>query len=377
MSRKKRKVRAELRKNRSARTRSDDWTRQYETGAHEMEDTPQSERISGKGELSRKRTIVTQEPVETKKPLEAQLEVDESRCLMGRVLSAHGLYSEVDSQDGRVYHCAVRGLLKRLAGDERSVVVTGDRVLFQPADGDEGVIVRVEPRHGILSRASRGRQHIVCANVDQIVIVTSAAEPRLKPNLIDRMLISAEKGNLVPVICINKIDLVEVTSLEPLIGVYSQMGYRVLLASAETGFGIERLRHAMSGRESVLAGQSGVGKSSLLNKVQPGMELRVSHVSADTQKGRHTTSAARLLRLDAGGYVVDTPGIRQLQLWDVIPEEIAGFCRDLRPFVSRCRYPDCTHTHEDDCAVKDAVADDMLDARRYESYLHLLQGDSG
>ena len=377
MAKKKRKIRTELRKNRSVRTRSDDWTRRYETGGHEVEDAQQSERVSGKGELTRKRTIVTNDAELEATAPEGQLHVDESRCLAGRVLSVHGLFSEVHVANGRVYHCAIRGLLKRLATDERNVVSAGDRVLIDPADGDDGFIVRVEPRHGILSRTSRGRQHVVCTNVDQLAMITSAAEPRLKPHLIDRMLISAEKGGLAPLICINKIDLIDPASLEPLIGVYSQMGYCVLLMSAETGFGIERLRRSLAGRETVLAGQSGVGKSSLLNAIQPGLGLRVAQVSAESQKGRHTTTAARLLPLENGGYVVDTPGIRQFQLWDVIPEEVSGYCPDLRPFVNLCRFPNCTHMHEEDCAVKDAVADDLLDVRRYESYLQLFAGEEG
>jgi ribosome biogenesis GTPase len=154
------------------------------------------------------------------------------------------------------------------------------------------------------------------------------------------------------------------------------MGYEVLILSAKTGFGVERFRRVLSGRESVVAGQSGVGKSSLLNAVDPELGLRVRAISADTQKGRHATSSARLLPLVGGGYVVDTPGIRQYQLWDVIPEEVAGFYRDLRPYVNLCRFPDCTHTHEDDCAVKDAVADGRLDERRYDSYCHLLGDDT-
>jgi ribosome biogenesis GTPase / thiamine phosphate phosphatase len=149
----------------------------------------------------------------------------------------------------------------------------------------------------------------------------------------------------------------------------------VLFVSAETGFGIERLRERLTRRESVITGQSGVGKSSLLNAVEPGMKLRVESVSEDTQKGRHTTTTAELLPLATGGFVVDTPGIRQFQLWDVIPEEVAGYFRDLRPYVSQCRFPDCTHTHEEPCAVKDAVADGWIDTRRYESYVQIQAGD--
>jgi len=143
----------------------------------------------------------------------------------------------------------------------------------------------------------------------------------------------------------------------------------VLLAAQR---GVEdQLRQCVIGSRNVVVGQSGVGKSSLLNSIEVGLELKVSTVSSNTEKGRHTTTAARLIPLEAGGYVVDTPGIRQFQLWDVIPEELSGFCPDLRPYVSHCRFPDCTHMHEADCAVKDAVADNKIDVRRYESYFQI------
>jgi ribosome biogenesis GTPase len=248
-------------------------------------------------------------------------------------------------------------------------------VLFRPANKQEGIIERIEPRYGVLSRESRGRRHVIVANVDQLVIVASAAEPYLKPHLIDRFLVSAEQANLQACICINKIDLIDPATLEPLVGVYSQMGYRVLRVSAKTGIGMARLKRLLSGRQSAVAGQSGVGKSSLLNAVEPGLGLMVAAVSAESQKGRHTTTTARLLPLASGGYVVDTPGIRQFQLWDIIPQEVAGCFRDLRPFVNQCEFPDCTHTHEDGCAVKNAVADGWLDVRRYESYRHMFAGD--
>ncbi|MCH8149043.1 MAG: ribosome small subunit-dependent GTPase A [Planctomycetes bacterium] len=313
--------------------------------------------------------------------LNVLLDVDEAACLRGRVLSVLGLISRVEAEDGAVYHCATRRLLKTLATDQRHVVVAGDQVLFRAVktseEFDEGVIVRVEPRHGVISRESRRRRHIIVSGVDQLLIVTSAAQPYLKPNLIDRFLITAEKSRIRPVICINKIDLIDPVSLQPLVGVYSQMGYKVLLLSAESGFGMERLRRVMQDRESAVAGQSGVGKSTLLNAVDPGLDLRIGEVSQDTQKGRHTTTTSRLLKLSFGGYVVDTPGIRQFQLWDVIPKEVAGYFRDLRPFESQCRFPNCTHTHEEDCAVKNAVADDLLDERRYTSYCQLVEEEEG
>lgn len=382
MAKKDRKIRADFRKNRSTRKRKTDWTRQFERHGFEGEDLATEERISGKGDLTRRRTVRGVEADdEEASGLGVQLDVDEAACLRGRVLSVHGLHSQVSSDDGRVFHCATRRLLKTLATDQRNVVATGDRVLFRPidsgqADPPEGVIERVEPRTATICRTSRGRQHILVTNVDQLLIITSAAEPRLKPNLIDRLLVTAEKGGVRPLVCINKIDLIDPVAVQPLVGVYSQMGYEVLLLSATQGIGLGRLRDRLSGRESVVAGQSGVGKSSLLNAVDASLELRVGCVSAETEKGRHTTTTARLLPLSFGGFVVDTPGVRQFQPWDVIAEEVAGFYRDLRPYVSHCRFPDCTHTHEDDCAVKGAVADGRLDARRYESYCHLFAGDS-
>jgi ribosome biogenesis GTPase len=369
---KKKHLRADFRKNRAERARQGDWTRKFQADAVE-EDAAHEERLSGKGELTRKRTVRGSQ-ADDEAGLGVLLDVDESACLRGRVLAVYGLTSTVAAEDGVQYQCAVRRLLKTLSTDLRHVVAAGDRVLFRPSDNREGIIERIEPRHGVLSRESRGRQQTLVTNVDQLLIVASAAEPYLKPNLIDRFLVSAEQSRLRAIICINKIDLVEPAAIEPLVGVYSQMGYQVLLTSARRGLGIERVRNRLLGKQSVVAGQSGVGKSSLLNAIQPGLGLTVSEVSAETQKGRHTTTTARLIPLEAGGYVVDTPGIRQFQLWDVIPEEVAGLYRDLRPLVNRCAFPDCTHRHEADCAVKHAVADGWLDARRYESYLHLREG---
>ena len=282
--------------------------------------------------------------------------------------------------DGTIYRCTVRGVLKSLATDLQHVVVAGDHVAIEVGgaghDEEQAVIVRVDARRNQISRTSRKRQQVLVSNIDFVCIVASAAEPQLKPNLIDRYLISAEKANIDPIIVINKADLVDVADLQPVIGVWAQMGYPVLLTSTETGLGVERLKRIVSGRDSVVTGQSGVGKSSLLNVIEPGLQLRVGTVSNENQKGRHTTTAAKLIPLENGGHLIDTPGIRQFQLWDVIPEEVAGYFRDLRPFINGCRFPDCTHTHEDDCAVKWAVADGKLDVRRYESYVQIKDSEA-
>ncbi len=375
---KKRKIRAEFRKHVDERERIKDLTRRFALEDGQLESFATEERLTGKGKLRKRRTIV----VESSSEVEGEenlapahlLEVDLSVCRLGRVLSVHGITCEVEEENGKIYRCVVRRLLKTLQSDYWNVVAAGDRVLFRPVEGtdNEGVIERVEARHGVLSRKSRGRQQVIVANVDQLLIVVSAAEPPLKPNLIDRLLISAEKGRIRPIICINKIDLVNPAELMPLVGIYAQLGYQVLLTSAATGFGMDRLRRILAGQQTVLAGQSGVGKSSLLNAIDPSFGLRVRPVSPDTHKGRHTTTTARVLRLATGGYVVDTPGIRQFELWDVVPEEIASLFPEFRPYLNGCRFPDCTHLHETDCAVKNAVADARLDIRRYESYCHLM-----
>ena len=380
MAKKKRKVRTEFRKNHQSAARQKRFTQEYRDTGGES-DAERTERLSGKGRHSRKKTVAGAEVVEDHSGQIVLPDIDESVCVQGTVLRVQGLVSTVQGDDGQEYACAIRQLLKQLATDLRHVVCAGDRVWVRPEGSPnsegvtEGIIERAEPRRGVLSRTSRGRQQWIATNVDQIVIVTSAAEPRLKPNLIDRYLVTCEKADIRPLLCINKIDLIERADLVPLVGVYAQLGYDVLCVSATTGGGIEALRDRLRGKESALTGQSGVGKSSLLNAIEPGLALRVQTVSDDSQKGRHTTTTAELFPLSEGGFLVDTPGIRTFELWDVIPEEVAGFFRELRPYVSSCRFPDCTHTHEDFCAVKDAVADGWIDARRYESYAKIHSGE--
>ncbi len=377
MAKKRNKIRADFRKNRGARPRTGDLTRKFAANEDKTNDAALGERLSGKGELTRKRTVVGEEAHKDDGGFAVLPDLN-LHSRHGRVLRVHGLSSTVQADDGTIVRCVTRRLLRTMATDQRHVVAAGDWVHFHfdaSSGVAEGVIERVEPRRAVLSRSSRGRQHIIVTNVDQMLIVGSAAEPYLKPNLIDRFLVTAEQHRIRPVICINKADLVERADLQPLVGVYSRMGYRVLLTSVRTGQGVDRLRRVMAGGASVIVGQSGVGKSSLINRVEPDLNLRVAEVSTESQKGRHTTTTAQLLPLAGGGYVIDTPGIRQFQLWDIIAEEVAGCYRDLRPYVSLCKFPNCTHTHEAECAVKDAVADGHLDARRYESYCHLRAGD--
>ena len=370
---KRKKLRVAFQKNRQKRTRTKFLTREVLDQA-DSHDSKTGERLSGKGDLTRHRTIIG---VESDDGHELLRDVDESQCLTGRVVSAVGLHSLVQAEDGLQYECTVRRVIRTMSREARNAVVTGDQVILRPLDERYGVIERVNPRRGTISRGTRGQEHIIVANVDRVLIVVSAFEPNLKPNLIDRFLISAEKGEVSAIICINKVDLVDPAMLQPIAGLYASLGYDVVLTSAIQSTGITRLRNLLTGRETVLAGQSGVGKSSLLNAVQPRLGLKITKVSNRSHKGRHTTRRAELMKLDAGGWVVDTPGIRQFELWDVIPEEVEGFFIEFRPFVTLCKFPDCSHTHESGCGVKQAVERDLITRPRYESYLKILSDDAG
>lgn len=371
------KVRVDFRKNRQNTARRNDFTRQVHTDETEVDQIDREQRMSGKGDLSRRRTVLGERAADDS----IILSVDEAACLRGRVLSAIGSTQctvRVDDgypQAGTHFECTVRRVVRTVARDARNAVVTGDRVLFLPTSPAAGVIERVEPRAGVLARGHQYKQHILVANVTQVAIVSSANEPPLKPALIDRFLVSSAKGNVRAIIIVNKCDLVDLSDLQPLIGQYARLGYTIVPTSVQTGQGIGWLRRLLKNEQTVFTGQSGVGKSSLLNAVQPGLAMKTGDVSRVTQKGRHTTRFAELRELQSGGWVVDTPGIRQLELWDVHPAEMEGYFIEFRPFVPLCKFPDCLHMVEDGCAVRQAVQQDLISQIRYESYLRLVVGD--
>ncbi len=382
MGKKPKKVRVEFRKNIHKRTRPD-WTRKYLQAEEEAESAPERETVQAKGGLTRRRTVLV--GADDDAALAALGHRLAKECQAGRVLTIVGQTAMVRGPDGCDYCCAVSRVLRNLQIEERHPVAPGDLVRFRlvidaisgpDVREPQGMIESVEPRHAELSRKYRNKEQVIAANVDQVLVVSALAEPPVKLNLIDRMIAAAEKAEIRPVLCFNKADLIDPADYQPLLGSYAQLGYPVLLTSASTGHGLDELQAALRGRITVLAGQSGVGKSTLLNAIQPGLRLPVREVSRATLHGRHTTARTQLFHLDIGAWVVDTPGIRQFELWDVEPEEVEGYFIEFRPFVPFCKFHNCMHENEQGCAVKDAVARGLIAPARYQRYLNLYKAEA-
>ena len=295
--------------------------------------------------------------------------------------------------DGRVITCAISNMLRKelvypiadptsfrrrvMAVEDISVVdpvAVGDEVRFMLAEDGNAMITEVLPRRSKLARVAAGAkplEQVIVANVDQVVIVFAAAQPAPKWNLLDRYLVSAEACGLPALVCITKLDLAE-GDLQEEVAHYRQIGYRVMLTSTISGAGISEFQSALQDRISVFVGKSGVGKTSLLNAVEPGLGLRVNVVSQATSKGRHTTSHVQMFPLNAGGSVVDTPGVREFGLWEVDDRDIALYFPEMRPLVGHCQFgANCRHDTEPGCAIKRAVAQGRVGARRYASMLKM------
>ncbi|HLF37076.1 MAG TPA: ribosome small subunit-dependent GTPase A [Anaerolineales bacterium] len=291
------------------------------------------------------------------------------------ILRARAGFYDVETEQG-VVTAKLRGRLKKLA-PRAELAAIGDRVKLSLFEDGSASIEEILPRQRALSRRAPGREieQILVANPDQAVFVFACADPDPNFRMLDRMLVGAERETIPAVICANKIDLVQPRSAREEFDVYENIGYRVLYTSATTGKGVGDLRRELSGKLSVLAGPSGVGKSSLLNMVQPGLGLRTDAVSQATGKGIHTTVARELLPLTGGGYVADTPGLKAFALWDIEPDELDAYFREIAPLVEGCEFSDCTHEHEPGCAVRAAVEAGTIDVNRYESYLRMRSGE--
>jgi len=250
-------------------------------------------------------------------------------------------------------------------------LVVGDRVVLH-GDRGQAVVAEVLPRKATLTRKSPGeeRPRVIAANVDQAVVVMAAKLPEPNPRLLDRLLVACHHAGIHPLVCINKVD--QGTELvDPWIGDYQDAGYEILLTSARTARGLGNLKRALGGKTTLFCGPSGVGKSALLNAIHPGYRLQEGSISEATGKGRHTTTTAQLLPLPGGGFVVDTPGIREFGLWDLEPEALAAHFPDIARCAEQCAFSNCSHDREPSCAVRQAVEEGRLSSRRYTSYLKL------
>jgi len=298
----------------------------------------------------------------------------------GRVLEIMGKIAKVEIGDD-VLDCILHMELRTIMSADKNFLVVGDRVCAKPDDTGEhdGIILAVYKRDSWLSRRSGRLSHVervLAANVDNMCIVASLVDPPLRPALIDRFLVAASVGNLDPTIVINKIDLAtdeEIAAARELLAPYMILGYPITFVSALKRKNIDAIRGFLTNHTTIFAGHSGVGKSAMVNAIDPRYKLRTGEISETTGKGKHTTSRAMLLPLRFGGYVVDTPGIRGFSLWDVDRTDLALYYPEMKNISSECRYPGCTHTHEPDCAVKDAVDSGDIQMLRYENYLKIYE----
>jgi ribosome biogenesis GTPase / thiamine phosphate phosphatase len=298
----------------------------------------------------------------------------------GLVLRSHGGIYEVETDVGMV-DAVLRGRVKREArvGDK---VVVGDRVSVlrtEVSGQDAWSIEEVEERKSELVRKAPGkapRAKVIVANLDQVVIVFSVTRPDPHLRMLDRFLVLCESSELEALIVANKVDLLTDEQARQVFGIYEKIGYRVIYTSTKLAAGVSALKAQLRDRISALTGPSGVGKSSLLNEIQPGLALRVASVSDSVQKGRHTTVTAQLIPLEEGGYVADTPGLRELGLWGLERENLHFYFREFEPFLGSCRYSSsCTHTHEPGCAILAAVQSGEVSESRYDSYRRILAGE--
>jgi ribosome biogenesis GTPase len=292
--------------------------------------------------------------------------------MRGVVLHGTGGIWHVRSADGNEFATSLSGRVKHEAGVKLAV---GDEVVLREDErGGTWAIAEILPRRSCLSRRSPGRApvgRVVAANVDEVVVVFALRKPEPHPAMLDRFLVIAEANDLAARIVINKLDLADEAEARRIFGGYEALGYPVHYTSCKAQIGLEPLREALRGHTSALTGPSGVGKSSLLNALHPGLDLRVGEISASVNKGRHTTVGAYLHPLPGGGYVVDTPGLREIGLWGISARGLDECFPEIRARKDGCRFGDCSHRSEPECAVLDALKRGEIAAQRYASYVKL------
>ncbi len=342
--------------------------------------------------------------------------INEPETLIGVVLSgAHGIY-DIHTDNG-ILRCTLRGKLKKAFAQAQSAksvskarvrhdkllattprtqriehrdtsvsplpvrLSVGDYVKLRQLDVTTGLIEEILPRQSAISRKDAGStdkkaiEQTMLANLDQAVLVFATAQPEPHFGMLDRYLAICESAEIRPLICINKVDLPHDQRVEVAVDLYSRLGYRVIWTSIRTMQGIDELRNLLKEHTTLFTGPSGVGKSSLVNAIEPGMAIRTGLISDATGKGKHTTTGSQLYPLSGGGWLADSAGIRALALWNIPPEELASCFVEFRPYLGECLYSDCLHVDEEGCAIRQAVDDHFIDERRYRSYVRMLTGE--
>ena len=356
-----------------SRARQKDWTAKVDQDWDEL--APESlERVMPRDDLDRRKQIeqaVTASPVASLTGPSEDSGAAVDTGITALVTAVAGMSARIE-RDGVEHPATIRGLLTEIDTGYINPVAVGDRVTVSEDGSGSWAIEGVLPRRTLLARPDpflAPRQQVVAANVDQILIVSSWREPDLWPELIDRYLIAAGLSEIEPIICVNKADLIEdLSAYQAEMRIYVDMGYRLILTSVIAGLGIEELRDALSHKLSVVVGLSGTGKSSLMSAVQPDLDIRIGDVSEAHGQGRHTTTQSALYRLDAGGYVADTPGIREFGIAGLTLGELSLYYPEIDELASECRFSNCSHIEEPECAVRSAEEDGSISPLRAASY---------
>ncbi|KIO44390.1 MULTISPECIES: ribosome small subunit-dependent GTPase A [Sanguibacteroides] len=301
--------------------------------------------------------------------------------MRGVVVKSTGSWYSVRMEDGEIWSCRIKGKFRTKGIKTTNPVAVGDRVAVERQAG-EGVIYDILDRKNYIIRKSTNlsrQAHIIAANVDQAILVTTLKHPEVSTVFIDRFLVSVEAYNIPAVLIFNKIDLCDEEDrwlLRALVDVYRNVGYTCLAVSAETGEGVEEVKQLLQDKVSVFSGQSGVGKSSLINRIEPELTLKTAKISEMHDTGKHTTTFAEMFELSFGGYIVDTPGIRAFGLVHMEKNEISHYFPEIFKYAEDCRYYNCTHIHEPGCAVLEAVKEGKISETRYFSYVSMFEEET-